>query len=140
MVKIGVIGSGDWGKNHLRIYSELDCELAGLADVNKDMKELADRYHIKFFTDYKQLLPLVDAVSVVVPTDRHYDVVKYCLEQGKHVLVEKPITLDSKSAKELLGLAKSKNLMLAVGYLFRFNSAVIRLRDEIKNIGKIQAI
>jgi len=140
MVKIGVIGSGDWGRNHLRIYSELDCELVGLADTNEDRKELADKYKIKFFTDYKQLLPLVDAVSVVVPTDKHYDVVKYCLEQGKHVLVEKPITSDSKSAKELVELAKRKKLLLAVGYLFRFNSAVIRLKEEIKNIGKIQAI
>ena len=140
MIKIGVIGSGDWGKNHLRVYSEIDCNLIGLADLNPEKKELADKHNIKFFTDYKELLPSVDAVSVVVPTDKHYEVVKYCLEQGKHVLVEKPLTSDSKSAEELTNLAKEKNLILAVGYLFRFNSAVIKLKEEIKQIGDIQAI
>jgi len=139
-MKIGVIGTGDWGKNHLRAFSEIDCELVGLADINPDKKELADKHKIKFFTDYKQLLPLVDAVSVVIPTDKHYDVVKDCLNNGKHILVEKPITSDSKSAEELVNLAKAKGLILAVGYLFRFNSAVIRLKEEIKKIGDIQAI
>ena len=140
MLKVGVIGAGDWGKNHIRIYTESDCKLIGIADSDKNKKQLADSFNIEFFSDYKQLLSLIDAVSVVVPTNMHYNVVKYCLSHGKHVLVEKPITNDSKSAMELFALAKNKNLVLAVGYLFRFNSAVNVLKEEIKNIGNIQYI
>lgn len=137
MVKIGVIGSGMWGENHLRIFSQLGC-LAALADVDKSKKEIADRHSVKFFTDYKEMLKEVDAVSVVVPTDLHYRVVKSCLNAGKHVFVEKPITLKSEEAEELMRLAKEKNLILSVGYLFRFNAAVKLLKKEIKNIGDIQ--
>lgn len=139
-MEIGVIGGGDWGSKHLRIYSELDCKLIGLVDINPEKKKLADEYNIKFFTNYIDLFPLVDAVSVVVPTDLHYNVVKNCLENGKHVFVEKPITLDHKSSEELMSIAKKKNLILAVGYLFRFNSAVKMLKKEIKDIGDIQYI
>src|SRR3989338_768768 len=115
MLKIGVIGTGDWGKNHLRIYSELGCEIVGIADKDSKKKTLAEQYKTKFFTSYKELLPLTDAISVVVPTNFHYEVVKDCLNSGKHVLVEKPITNDSKTAAELVALAKKKNLILAVG-------------------------
>jgi UDP-N-acetylglucosamine 3-dehydrogenase len=139
-MKVGVIGVGDWGKNHLRVYSELDCDLIGFADSNPERECLAKEYKIRFFSDYKDLLPLVDAVSIVVPTDHHYDIVKDCLENGKHVLVEKPITLDHKSSEELLNIAKKKNLILAVGYLFRFNAAVKVLKEEIKKIGDLQYI
>jgi len=140
MVKIGVIGGGKWGQNHLRVFNSLGCELVGLADVNDEKKELADKYGIKFFTDYKKLLPLVDAVSVVVPTNFHYDAVKDCLLAGKHVLVEKPITLGSKKAKELMELAKTQKKILTVGYLFRHNSAVLELKERIKEIGDLQYI
>src|SRR3989338_129917 len=140
MVKIGVVGAGKWGINHLRIFSELDCELVGLADSDNEKREIANKYKIKFFTNYKELLPLVDAVSVVVPTNLHFGVVKECLLAGKHVLVEKPITLNSNEAKKLIELAKNKNLILAVGYLFRFNAAVLALKGELKKIGDIQYI
>ncbi|MBS3107272.1 Gfo/Idh/MocA family oxidoreductase [Candidatus Woesearchaeota archaeon] len=139
-MKVGVIGSGDWGRNHLRIYSELDCELVGLADINPERKKLAEQYQIAFFTDYREMLKKVDAVSVVVPTDLHYQVVKDCLNAGVHVLVEKPITNDAASAKELIDLAKKKKLVLAVGYLFRFNAAVKKVKEELKGLGEIQYI
>lgn len=144
MVKMGVIGAGRWGINHLRAYSEISseggCTLVGLADINPEKEKLAKEYKIKFFYDYKKLLPLVDAVSVVAPTDLHYKIVKACLLAGKHVLVEKPITLKAEETKELVKIAKEKDLILSVGYLFRFNSAVRALKNEIKKIGDIQYI
>jgi len=140
MIKVGVIGSGRWGKNHLRIYSELDCQLIALADVNPKEKNTASEYGILFKEDYKEMLPLVDAVSVVVPTTHHYHVVKDCLNAGKHVLVEKPTTLDHKSTKELIDLAKKKNLLLLPGYVFRYNSSVLALKEQIKKAGDIQYI
>lgn len=140
MVKIGVIGAGKWGKNHLRIFSELDCELVGLADINPKMEELAKQYNIKFFRDYNELLKNVEAVTVVAPTNLHYKIVKDCLLKDKHVLVEKPITLNSNEAKELIDLAKERRLILAVGYLFRFNNAVKVLKEQIRNVGDINYI
>ncbi|MFC1729987.1 Gfo/Idh/MocA family protein [candidate division KSB1 bacterium] len=140
LVKIGVIGAGKWGVNHIRSLSKLDCGLVGLADPDPKKEDLAKEHNIKFFKDYKKMLPLVDAVTIVVPTDLHYDVVKDCLENGKHVLVEKPITLVSERAKELVELARSKNLILSVGYLFRFNNSVKRLKELMKDVGKVQYI
>jgi len=140
VVKIGVIGCGKWGRNHARVYSELDCELVALSDLNSEVKELAKKFGARFFLDYREMLPLVDAVSVVVSTDMHYDVVKACLEAGKHVLAEKPITLNSKRAKELLDIAKEKGLILTVGYLFRFNASVLELKKRLQDVGTIQYI
>ena len=144
MAKIGLIGAGKWGINHARVYSDLAkqglCKFVGIADVNPATKEEADKLGVKFFADYKDLLKEVDAVSVVVPTNLHYKVVKDCLNAGSHVLVEKPITSTSKEAKELIELAKKKKLVLMVGYLFRFNNAVKELKHLVKNMGQIQYI
>ena len=134
-LNVAVIGAGKWGENHVRVFSEIDCNLVGLADVNPEKKALARKYNLKFETNYKELLPLVDAVSVVVSTDLHYKVVKDCLMANKHVFVEKPITLDSKEAEELMNLAREKNRILSVGYIFRFNPVVQELKKELKNLG-----
>ena len=139
-VKVGVIGAGRWGKNHLRVYSEVECNLAGLADINPDCKKLADEFGVKFYSDYKQMLGKVDAVSVVVPTDLHFEVVKTCLEAGKHVFVEKPITMNSGETEELVELAKHKGLVLMAGYLFRFNAATLKLKELLENAGDIHYI
>ncbi|MFC1801175.1 Gfo/Idh/MocA family protein [Nanoarchaeota archaeon] len=140
MVKIGIIGGGKWGMNHLRVFSEIDCDLVGLADKDESKKELAEKYNTNFFTDFQKMLPLVDAVTVVVPTNLHYNIVKTCLEAGKHVLVEKPITLNSEEAKELVDLAEQKKLILSVGYLFRFNAAVKELKKILETAGEVQYI
>lgn len=139
-LRIGVIGVGRWGRNHVRIYSGLDCELVGIADVNPKAKKLADKLGIRYFGDYRDLLPFVDAVSVVVPTNLHYDVVKGCLKAGKHVLIEKPLTLKYSETMKLINMAKRKKLVLMVGYLFRFNAAVLELKKQIKNVGNIHYI
>jgi predicted dehydrogenase len=140
MVKIGLIGLGKWGKNHLRSLSELDCKLVGVSDVDTSKKELAEKYDVDFFQDYKKLLPKVDAVVITTPTDIHYETVAYCLNAGKHVLVEKPIASTSKESKKLVDLAKSKNLILSVGYLFRFNNSIKRIKELLPDIGEIHYI
>lgn len=140
MVKVGVIGIGKWGMNHLKSLSKIECDLVGISDTNPEKKSIADEYGIKFFTNYKELLKGVDAVTVVVPTDLHYKVVKDCLESGKHVLIEKPITTKSEQAKELVKLAENKGLILSVGYLYRFNNSIKRLKELMKDIGEIQYI
>jgi UDP-N-acetylglucosamine 3-dehydrogenase len=141
MVKIGVIGGGKWGKNHLKDFSRISaCELVGLSDIDPAKKELAEQYNIQHFFDYKEMLPLVEAVTIVVPTNHHYSIAKECLEQGKHVFIEKPICFEPQQAEELVHLAEEKGLVLSVGYVFRFNPLVKRLKELIPAIGPIQYI
>jgi len=140
MVKIGVIGVGKWGKNHLRSLATLSCDLVAIADVDPAQKKLAKEYGISFFEDYKQLIEHVDAVTVTTPTDTHYTIVRECLKAGKHVLVEKPIASTSAQSKQLVALAQKNRCILSVGYLFRFNNAITKVQELIKNIGEIQYI
>jgi UDP-N-acetylglucosamine 3-dehydrogenase len=141
MTKVGVIGLGKWGINHLRIYKEeLSCELIGISDIDKSKERIAIENGIFYFKDYKELLPLVDAVSVVTPTTEHYKTIEDCLNAGKNVYAEKPLTLNHEEAEYLVTLAKNKNLVLNVGYLYRFNAVVKELKNQIKNIGDIHYI
>lgn len=131
-LKVGVIGVGAMGHNHVRVYSELDCELVGVADVDYSLaKETGEKYHTRFFTDYHELLPFVDAVSVAVPTSHHYDVVMDVLRSGVHCLVEKPIAISLKESDEMVDMALGRNINLAVGHIERFNPAVIKLKEII---------
>ncbi len=141
MVKIGVIGGGKWGQNHLKDLSRMSsCRLIALADTDVTKKSLTEKYSILHFSNYKDMLPHVDAVTIVTPTNTHYEIAKYCLEQGKHVFVEKPLCFEQNLAKELIQLAKQKNLWLSVGYVFRFNPLVRRLKELLPEIGDIQYI
>ncbi|KAA3662892.1 MAG: gfo/Idh/MocA family oxidoreductase [Calditrichaeota bacterium] len=140
MVKVGVIGAGKWGKNHIRTLSNLDCELVGLADIDPQAEKLAKDNNILYFQDFYDMLPYVDAVTVAVPTDKHYDVVKECLIAKKHVLVEKPVTLRAQKTQELVELAEQQKCVFSVGYLYRFNPAVIKLKEILEEAGQLQYI
>ena len=140
MPRIGLIGVGKWGLNHLRSLYELDIDFIGISDVDSGKKKLAEEYGIKFFEDYTKLLEEVDAIVITTPTDTHYEIVKYCLNSGRHVFVEKPIASSSEESRELVSLAESKNLVLSVGYLYRFNNSVRRIKELFKDIGEIQYI
>lgn len=140
MLRIGVIGVGRWGQNHLRVFSELACDLVGLADLDVAKRELAERYSVEYKEDYHDLLSLVDAVSVATPADTHYRIATDCLLAGKHVFVEKPLALNSTEAREIVDLANREKLVLAVGYLLRFNPAVVKLKEELRNVGHIHYI
>ncbi len=144
-VNVGVIGTGYWGRKIVDEYSKLeDVHLLGVSDLDeKNLQFCADRYGVKDgYTDYGKLLARKDlhAVNICCPNSMHYRIAKDALEAGKHVLVEKPITLDSKEAKELVALAQKKKLTLSVGHIFRFNSALAEIRRLIKDeryFGKI---
>jgi len=141
VVKIGIIGSGKWGENHLRDFSKISsCHLTGLADVDERKRDLAEKNGLKFFTKYQEMLPHVDAVSVVTPTTFHYQIAKDCLLQGKHVFVEKPLCFDHEQAQELVNIAEKQKLILSVGYVFRFNPLMNRVKELLSEIGDIHYI
>ncbi len=141
MVRIGIIGSGKWGENHLRDLSKISsCHLAGLADLDESKSELAAKHGIPFFKNYQDMLQHVDAVSVVTPTNFHYEIAKVCLLQGKHVFVEKPLCFDHQQAQELVHIADEKKAILSVGYVFRFNPLMNRVKELLSEIGEIHYI
>jgi predicted dehydrogenase len=129
MIKVAVIGVGNMGKNHARVYSELKgVELVAVADMNEEIgSEVAKRFDAKYYRDYHGILGKVDAVSIVVPTKLHYKIAKDFLENGVDVLLEKPITLNLEEASELIGIAKGNGRILQVGHIERFNPAVLEL-------------
>ncbi|MCD8491858.1 MAG: Gfo/Idh/MocA family oxidoreductase [Geovibrio sp.] len=135
MLNVGLIGLGKMGKYHLNIYDELqNVKMTGMCDASQAvLDELKPRFKYEAFTDYRDLLPKVDAVTVAAPTKYHFDIVKECLEAGKHVLVEKPITTNLDEAQKLFEIAAERNLVLHIGHVERFNGAVQELRKIADN-------
>lgn len=121
-----MIGTGAMGANHLRVLSRLpEWTLTCAADVDAGNLERSARpYPLVRLADYRQALDHVDAVAVSVPTVEHHAVGRFFLENGKHVLLEKPISRTLAEADELVALAEARGLVLAVGHLERFNPAV----------------
>ncbi|WP_340817899.1 UDP-N-acetylglucosamine 3-dehydrogenase [Methanolobus sp. WCC4] len=145
MLKVGVIGSGAMGKNHIRIYSEMPgVELAGISDIDRELVEgLAQQYDTKAFTDYREMLAEgLDAVSIVVPTKMHRQVATNAIESGAHVLVEKPIADTVENAEAIIKAAEENDRLLMVGHIERFNPAIIKLKEMIGEglLGKVVSI
>jgi len=125
-VKVAVLGTGSLGKEHVRIYEQLDStrqvELVGIYDLNKEVvRHLATKHRTHAYESLAEMVDEADAVSVVTPTNTHFELAKSFLERGKHVLVEKPMTDDAAQAAELVQLAQAKNCVLQVGHVERFN-------------------
>ena len=133
-IKCAVVGAGYLGKFHAEKYAMLpDCELVAVVDVDGAVAEqVAGKFTSRAYTDYREVLGKVDAVSVVVPTTCHFAVARDFLAEGSHVLVEKPITVTVEEADNLIALAKAKGAVLQVGHLERFNPAILGLEKDEK--------
>lgn len=149
MTGIAVIGVGHWGKNHARAYKELCQEgvadAVQICDVNRArVLELSSTLGIQGTSDYQQILndSKIQAVSIATPSRMHYKVAKECMEAGKDVLVEKPLTMDVAEAEELVRIADKTNRILMVGHIFRYHPAVQELRRRINagELGRLQTI
>ncbi len=145
LIRVGVIGTGAMGQNHVRIYSEMEgVELAGISDVDFERVDaMATQFNTKPFTDYKEMFAEgLDAVSVVVPTKLHKQVVLDALEAGMHVLVEKPIADSVENADLMIDAAEKAGKILMVGHIERFNPAVIKLKEIMESgvLGKVVSI
>jgi predicted dehydrogenase len=144
--RVGVIGYGYWGPNLARNFNELsDTELVVIADRKEEQLERArSKYpNIALVTDYKDLFNMgLDAVVVSTPPKTHFQIAKDCLLQNLHALIEKPMTLNSRDAEELIDLASTRGLTLMVGHIFEYNSAVQEMKKYIdsKELGEIYYI
>lgn len=138
MLSIGVIGCGQWGPNHIRIFSQLaGSQVLMCADLDdKRLAAMSSLYpKLKTTKNYQDILadPAVDAVVVALPTDAHFKITQEALQAGKHVLCEKPLSLSPQECLILKDLAMQKNKLLMVGHIFVFNQGVIKLREYIQN-------
>lgn len=134
-LRAAVIGVGYLGRFHAQKYqSNPLVELVGVVDTSAERAaEVAAEVGAEAFTDYRDVLPLVDVVSIVVPTRLHYEVARDCFLAGCHVLLEKPVTRTVAEAEDLIKLADSKGLVFQVGHLERFNPAVMALKGALNN-------
>jgi predicted dehydrogenase len=133
-VRIAVVGVGHLGRHHARILSECpDVTLTAVVDVNESRaREVATERRTTPFTDWREILHSVDAVTIAAPTQAHLEIAQAFLERGVHVLVEKPMTPTIADADRLLELARRRAVVLAVGHTERFNPAVERVRSLIR--------
>jgi len=141
MIKVGVVGAGNMGKNHVRIYHEMsNVELVGISDKNQDIREsIRNNYNIQAYKNYEDLLSKVEAVSIVTPTINHKEIAVKCLQNNIDCLVEKPISFNVEDAKEIINEAINNNRILAIGHIENFNPVIKKLKEIISNndLGKI---
>ncbi len=146
-IGLAVLGCGRWGINHVRTAHQLFGERLIL--VSDPIPAAGDRVKkisegIRFSTDANEVInhPGINAVIVATPAETHYRITKSLLENGKNVLVEKPITLHPEEAKELMAIAEKKNLKLMVGHLLLYHPAILKAKEIVKSgkIGRLQYI
>ena len=136
-VKVGVVGAGSLGKEHVRLYSEMaaagEVTFVGLFDsVPETARTVAARHGTRVFADVAELFSACEAVNIVTPTTTHFALAAQALRAGRHVLVEKPMTSTATEAASLVELAQQQSLVLQVGHVERFNPVFDYLQTVAK--------
>jgi len=132
-LRTAVIGVGYLGNFHAQKYAALPgIELVGVVDNDpKRAAEIAAAVGTQAYSDHRELIGRVDAVSVVVPTQFHHEVAKDFLSAGVHVLIEKPITVTIAEADDLIAIADQQQVVFQVGHLERFNPVLVALEGVL---------
>jgi predicted dehydrogenase len=132
-LRLGVVGVGYWGGLHAQKYAAMEgIDLVGLADIDYPRAQaVASKYSTKAYKSHEELLPHVDGVSLAVPTVSHFEIGREILDQGVHLLIEKPITLTLEDAEGLIQLARERNAILQTGHIERFNPVVVKMESLI---------
>jgi UDP-N-acetylglucosamine 3-dehydrogenase len=142
-LNVAVVGAGFWGKNHVRVFSNMhQANLLAVCDTDeRRAKDISGKYHVQSFTKVEKLVNAkeIDALSICTPTTTHFSIGRRALEQGKHVLIEKPMVSTSEEAQQLVTLAANQGLHIMVGFIERFNPGVQRVKTFIRNgdLGKV---
>jgi predicted dehydrogenase len=133
-IKVAVVGVGYLGQHHARIYHEIeDAELTAVVDIDKKKADtFKKKYGCESYTNYRDVLHKVDAVSIVTPTTSHYYIALDCLKAGKDILIEKPISVSVEEADELIAESEKRGCIVQVGHLERYNPAMIAASEMIK--------
>ncbi len=138
-ITCGVIGVGSLGQHHARIYASMpNVEFAGIFETNDARaKEICEKHNCRRFATIEELGEACDAVSVVVPTDRHAEVALPLLAKGCHLLIEKPLCASLEEAEQVLAAAKTAQRMVQVGHIEHFNPVMSYLEKQIDRPGYI---
>lgn len=146
-INLAIIGAGKWGMNHVKTANGiLKEDLSWVCDMNEGTKKKLEDLGIsaKFTTEINDIIKdeNINAVIISTSAETHFQIAKKCLENGKNVLVEKPITLVTNEAKELLRIAESKKLKLMVGHILLYHPAILKIKDLLDkgSLGKLQYI
>ncbi len=144
MAKIAVVGAGKWGKNHIKTLNDLG-HLGGIVEAVAEKREEFRKLYPQskvFDTIGNSLAEKFDGYVVATPAETHFDITRRLLENNKHVLVEKPITLKSADAETLVKLSENKGLKLMVGHILLYHPAIQKIKQllEAGAIGKLQYI
>ncbi|MBW2977069.1 Gfo/Idh/MocA family oxidoreductase [Candidatus Woesearchaeota archaeon] len=147
---IAIIGVGRWGRNYLRTFNELNnANILWVCDteestIKEALLKVKTKSSVKTTLNYKDILEdkEVDAVAITTPGTTHYGLAKQALLSDKHVIVEKPITFNSKDAEELVSISDEMGKILMVGHLHLYNPGIRKLKEDIKAglFGKINYI
>ena len=129
-VRVGVVGTGHLGSHHVKHFANInEAALVGIFDINKNRsKEVAKKNNTKSFPSLKALIEKTDAISVVTPTESHAKIALQCINSGKHVFVEKPMTNTISEADALVASATKNNVVLQIGHIERLNPALVALK------------
>ncbi|MEN8218405.1 MAG: Gfo/Idh/MocA family oxidoreductase [Pseudomonadota bacterium] len=138
-LKVGIIGLGSMGKNHLRVLSMLkNIDLKFIYDIDSDqIKSLGDNYEVHASKSLENDLQEIDAAIITTPTSTHYDYIKLVSRYVDNIFVEKPLTESLSTTQKVLELAKEKSLKIQVGFIERFNPAIVALKKVINNTEQV---
>ncbi len=129
-MRIGLVGVGHLGKIHLKCLLETSFELSGIYDTDETaIKYIKENYNIKIFSSLDDLILASDCVDIVSPTVFHYEIAKKCIEAGKHIFIEKPLTETTAQAMDLVYLADKYKVKVQVGHVERYNPAIRSLKN-----------
>ena len=139
--RVGVVGVGHIGKNHARLYAELPAaQFTVIYDTDRAVaQQRAEEFGVIAAASLEEFAEQVDAASVATPTSTHFEIGRELLSRGKHLLVEKPIADNTAHASELAELAASRDLVLQVGHVERFNPVLGALEKRLTNPRFIEA-
>jgi len=140
-LRVGVVGVGHIGSNHARLYAEIpSAEFSAIYDVDlAKANVIAKKYRVTPAQSLDEFAEMVDAASIATPTNTHYEVARSLLARGKHLLIEKPITDNTRHASELAELATRDHLILQVGHVERFNPVLSALEARLTHPRFIEA-
>lgn len=141
-LRIAVIGAGHLGRIHAKLIGQVDgAQLVGISEPFESARENAAKlYNVPTFADYRDLIPKIDAAIIAAPTDAHAAIAADLISAGKHVMVEKPITITSADADKLVQMAARKRVTLQVGHVERFNPAFTALNDLAVDVKYVEAV
>ena len=135
LIKIGVFGAGHLGKIHLKLINESKMyDLIGFYDVNSDIsKKIEKEFGYKYFNDSNLLIESSDAIAIITPTQFHYEIAMKCIDENKHIFIEKPIARTVEEAEEIVKFSKEKKIIGQVGHVERYNPAYNSIKNKIGN-------